>query len=106
MSVTPRTFEVIGPASDWDTAIRDLALYWAGRVGGNPVPYLPAAASYLGPAFRAARLGQEVIWDKPARGTPVESRWTCHICGRAVLARKGSVWGLAAEEQCEPPGDR
>lgn len=52
------------------------------------------------PTEQAAALGHNVEWDPPAAITAT-ARWTCTVCGEAVLQREDRVYGEAIEKTCE-----
>jgi hypothetical protein len=54
------------------------------------------------PPAEVAGLGHQLEWDPPAALTSMR-RWTCLVCGDAVLARPdGTVYGAASEHPCNP----
>jgi hypothetical protein len=50
---------------------------------------------------RAAARGHKVE-DDPPHALSWVRRWTCSVCGRAVLYNGGVVYGTAVEQDCEP----
>lgn len=54
------------------------------------------------PPAVVAHLGHDLEWDPPAAMTSMR-RWTCLVCGDAVLARPdGTVYGAGSERPCDP----
>jgi hypothetical protein len=52
------------------------------------------------PDKRAEQLGHTVEWDPP-HALSSASRWTCTVCGAAVLSCRGNVYGTAIEKTCD-----
>lgn len=52
------------------------------------------------PVERAQALGHQVEDDAPGGVSRVQ-RWTCTVCGDAVLSYNGNIYGGAVERTCE-----
>lgn len=96
----------IGPGTDWEQAVNDLAASNEERRARRGEKIYPGASrafaiGRLDPALRAARRGHTVIWDPPAALTGGIERWTCIHCGDAVLNRPGyGLYGEALKADC------
>lgn len=99
-------FEVIGPDTDMDEALTELASEFAARHSGRGQCTQEDAdgfaAERLSLAFTAAELGHVVIWTPPRVIVSVHCRWTCANCGRAVLQLRSGYppYGSALDARC------
>lgn len=100
-----RSFDLIGPDTDREAVIQDLA---AARPGESLAGRLVFARQRLSLAFRLADGGHIAEWDPPAALTITE-RWTCTRCGDAALQRTvmDEPYGTALDCWCpDAPGER
>jgi hypothetical protein len=51
------------------------------------------------PPAEATSRGHVLEWDPP-QAMPAVRRWTCSLCGEAVLESGGVIYGQAAERAC------
>jgi hypothetical protein len=97
---------LIGPDTDWQDAVGELATEHARRADRRgEVTSAAAAQSFavrrLDPALRAARLGHTVEWDPPAALTSIQARWTCTRCGATLIVAADGTMYVSATAPCE-----
>lgn len=55
------------------------------------------------PPEEASKMGHDLAWDPPENVLSRAWRWTCTVCGHAVIDYQDNIYGSALTNHCVKP---